>query len=192
MQIFIFAIVPLTGAVNVFIYTRPAVRHVRRVDPSISRVIAFWMVLKAGGEAPNMEQCSSSTQNQQQQPQPEHSSREPFGRGEHYNGSDFCKGLDSLNVERLGSLEDISEDNVAYRSEEKWSHNLGYFSELNMISEDDESIEERSSRFHVSSMSGQGLNGSEFDSDVSYSTNCPSTNENNLSNETLSKLPCSK
>ncbi|GFH50204.1 hypothetical protein CTEN210_06680 [Chaetoceros tenuissimus] len=66
-QIYYSAFIPLNSAFNVFIYTRPAVRHVRRMDPSISRFRAFCMVLKAGGEAPNMEQSSSSTNQQLQQ-----------------------------------------------------------------------------------------------------------------------------
>ncbi|GFH61600.1 hypothetical protein CTEN210_18076 [Chaetoceros tenuissimus] len=93
-----FALVPLNGAFNVFIYTRPAVRHVRRVDPSISRLRALYMVLKAGGEAPKMDQSSTSTnhQLQQQQPLPEKSSREPF-QCYYYDGNDLCLSLDSLN-----------------------------------------------------------------------------------------------
>ena len=135
------------------------------------------MVLKAGGEAPNMEHHSSSTQ--QQQPQPDASSREAFGRGEvyEYYGCDFGQGLDSLNVEMLGSLEEMSQDNVAYRPEEKWSHNLGGFSDLNMICEEEESIEDR---FQVSSMSGpsvQVLNTNEFESGLSVSMNTPSTSD---------------
>jgi hypothetical protein len=122
LQIFIFAIVPLTGAVNVFIYTRPAVRHVRRVDPSISRVAAFWMVLQAGGEAPNMEQ--SSTIQQHQQPRPSMSSREPF-QCYYYHGNDLCSGLDSLGSLNSVSSVDLrvmfSEDLVERVSVSTWS-----------------------------------------------------------------------
>ncbi|GFH53615.1 hypothetical protein CTEN210_10091 [Chaetoceros tenuissimus] len=160
VQIYGAALIPLNSAFNVFIYTRPAVRHVRRVDPSISWYRAFYMVLKAGGEAPNMEQSSSSTQQQQQQrPQPEESSREAFGTGGiyEYHGCDFGKGLDSLNADNLGSFEDLSEGNVAFRSENKWSYNVGDISGLDRISEEKENGGNLYSRFNASTVSGQGL-----------------------------------
>ncbi|GFH50173.1 hypothetical protein CTEN210_06649 [Chaetoceros tenuissimus] len=91
-QIYYSALIPLNSAFNVFIYTRPAVRHVRRADPSISRFQAFYMVLQEGGEAPNMEQSSL-----QQQPQPDISSREPFRCEHYYDGNDLCVSLDHLN-----------------------------------------------------------------------------------------------
>ncbi|GFH50250.1 hypothetical protein CTEN210_06726 [Chaetoceros tenuissimus] len=180
LQFYLAAFIPLNSAVNVFIYTRPAVRHVRRIDASISWFRAVYMVLKVGGEAPHMEQSSISTK--QQQPQPEKSSREPFGRGEvnEYYGCDPGQGLDSLNVEILGSLEEMSRDNVAYRSEDKWSHNLGGFSDLNMIHEESEESGELDSRFQVSAMSGpsgQNMNTSEFESGLSLSMNTPSTSD---------------
>ena len=158
VQIYGAALIPLSSAFNVFIYTRPAVRHVRRIDPSISWFRAFSMVLKAGGEAPNMEQSSSSTQQQQQpRPQPDRSSREAFGRGEVYDyyGSDFGKGLDSLNVHFAGSLEISSEGNVAYRSEANWSYNMGCISELDRIREEEESGGNIYGRFNVSTVSEQ-------------------------------------
>ena len=162
LQIYGAALIPLNSAFNVFIYTRPAVRHVRRIDPSISRYRAFYMVLKAGGEAPNMKQSSVSTQQQQQEqqqeqqrPQPDRSSREAFGIGAvyEYYGFDLGRGLDSLNVDISGSLEDLSKGNVAFRSEDKWSYNVGDFSELDMIHEKEESRGNMYSRFNVTTLS---------------------------------------
>jgi hypothetical protein len=107
-QIYISLFIPLNSAFNVFIYTRPAGRHVRRVDPNVSRFRALWMVLKAGGEAPNMEQRPSLTNKQPQPLRADKSSREPFGY--YYTGCDPCQGLDTLNAEIAGNLEDISEE----------------------------------------------------------------------------------
>ncbi|GFH50163.1 hypothetical protein CTEN210_06639 [Chaetoceros tenuissimus] len=122
LQTFCYALPPLNGAVNVFIYTRPAVRYVRRVDPSISRFRAFWMVLQAGGEAPNMEQSSTLTNLQlQQQPRPDKSSREPF-RCHYYDGNDLCLSLDSFNgVSSVDLRVMISEGSVENVSVLTWS-----------------------------------------------------------------------
>ncbi|GFH50245.1 hypothetical protein CTEN210_06721 [Chaetoceros tenuissimus] len=172
-QIYLAAFIPLNGAVNVFIYTRPAVRHVRRIDASISWFRAFYMVLKAGGEAPHMEHNS-------QQPQPEKSSREPFGREDlyiYYHGSDPGRGLDSLNVEILGSLDDLSENNIAYRPENKWSHIVGGLSELNMIHEDCQESRELDSREDVNGLES-GLSLSEFQSSPAIESGISVSDEN--------------
>ncbi|GFH50156.1 hypothetical protein CTEN210_06632 [Chaetoceros tenuissimus] len=122
LQVVVFAFLPLNGAVNVFIYTRPAVRHVRRVDPSISRFRAFLMVLQAGGEAPNIEQRSTSTNHQLHQQQPsDMSSREPFGY-DFFDVNDLCLSLDSLNNASSVDLRVmISEDLVARVDVLTWS-----------------------------------------------------------------------
>ncbi|GFH50165.1 predicted protein [Chaetoceros tenuissimus] len=122
LQICCFTFVPLNGAVNVFIYTRPAVRHVRRVDSSISRFRAFGMVLQAGGEAPNMEQSPSSiNQQQNQQPQPDMSSREPF-QCYYYDGNDLCLSLDHLNdVSSVDLKVIVSEELVEKVAVSTWS-----------------------------------------------------------------------
>lgn len=105
-QMYYSAFIPLNSAFNVFIYTRPAVRYVRRVDPSISRFQAFWMVLKAGCEAPIMDQTLLSTNQQlQQQPHPDISSRAPF-KCYYYDGNDLCLSLEHLN--------DISSDDLKF------------------------------------------------------------------------------
>jgi hypothetical protein len=134
---------PLSSAFNVFIFTRPAIRHVQRVDTSISWFQAFRLVLQSGGQVPNefQNQCS------EQQPQHEMgtSSREAYGAtSQQHQYEEVCdpgRCVDSLNVEVLGSFEDLSENNVAYRSEENWSHNLGGFSDLNMIYEESEDLD---------------------------------------------------
>lgn len=135
---------PLSSAFNVFIFTRPAIRHVQRVDTSVSWFQAFRLVLQSGGQVLN------ELQNQRSEQQRQHgmstSSREAYGANSQQYQHEVCdpgKSLDSLNVEVLGSLEDLSENNVAYRSEENWSHNLGGFSDLNIIHEESEDLDNR-------------------------------------------------
>ena len=135
---------PLSSAFNVFIFTRPAIRHVQRVDTSVSWFQAFRLVLQSGGQVPNAFQNQRSEQ--QRQHEMSTSSREAYGANSQQYQHEVCdpgKSLDSLNVEVLGSLEDLSENNVAYRSEENWSHNLGGFSDLNMIHEESEGLDSR-------------------------------------------------
>ncbi len=43
---------PLGGFFFMLVYTRPQIGHLRRANPSLSRVRGFWLVLKAGGEVP--------------------------------------------------------------------------------------------------------------------------------------------
>ncbi|GFH50210.1 predicted protein [Chaetoceros tenuissimus] len=67
------------------------------------------MVLQAGGDAPNMEQRPSLTNQQPQPLRSDKSSREPFGY--YYTSCDPGYGLDTLNAELLiRNLEDISEE----------------------------------------------------------------------------------
>ncbi len=44
---------PLGGVFNVLVFTRPQVVSLRRRKPHYSRIQAFWIVVKNGGEAPN-------------------------------------------------------------------------------------------------------------------------------------------
>ncbi len=41
---------PLGGIFNILVYSRPNVNRLRSKRPEISRILAFWMVFKAGGE----------------------------------------------------------------------------------------------------------------------------------------------
>lgn len=45
---------PLGGLFNILVYTRPKVTSFRRKQPGISRIKAFWLVLRAGGEVPDI------------------------------------------------------------------------------------------------------------------------------------------
>ncbi len=44
---------PLGGFLNILVYTRPKVAHIRRNNPEVSRLRGLWLVLKAGGEIPD-------------------------------------------------------------------------------------------------------------------------------------------
>ena len=46
---------PVGGVFNVLVYTRPKVSNLRIRQPQLSRLKAFWMVVKAGGVIPNIE-----------------------------------------------------------------------------------------------------------------------------------------
>jgi len=46
---------PCTGLFISLVYTRPKVTLIRRTFPQCSRLLAFWLVLKAGGEVPELE-----------------------------------------------------------------------------------------------------------------------------------------
>ncbi len=47
-----FVLNPLGGVFIILVYTRPQAAHLRRVNPELSRLKAFWLILKAGGELP--------------------------------------------------------------------------------------------------------------------------------------------
>ncbi|GFH61809.1 predicted protein [Chaetoceros tenuissimus] len=139
---------PLSSAFNVLIFTRPALRQIQRVDTSVSWLRAFRMVIQSGGHVPNEFQHQRSKQQQQQQQQnvKSMSSRAAYGASSkpYQYQQEVCdpgQSFDSLNVEMLGSLGDLSEGNPAYRSEDKWSHNLGGFSDLNMIHEESDDVD---------------------------------------------------
>jgi hypothetical protein len=44
---------PLGGLFNIFVYTRPKVRHVLRRNPEFSFLQALWVVVKSGGDLPD-------------------------------------------------------------------------------------------------------------------------------------------
>jgi len=44
---------PLGGFLNILVYTRPMIASLRRTNPECSRLRAFWLVLRAGGEIPS-------------------------------------------------------------------------------------------------------------------------------------------
>jgi len=46
---------PSTGLFLCLVYTRPKVALIRRTFPQCSRLLGFWLVLKAGGEVPKLE-----------------------------------------------------------------------------------------------------------------------------------------
>jgi hypothetical protein len=58
MAIVIAVCFPLMGLLNILIYTRPQVVAYRRLHRDVSWLIAFWRVLKAGGENPDSCQTS--------------------------------------------------------------------------------------------------------------------------------------
>ncbi len=53
---------PLGGLLNIIVYTRPKVAHLRRSNPEVSRIWGLWLVLKAGGEIPDASEESLSCQ----------------------------------------------------------------------------------------------------------------------------------
>lgn len=165
---------PLTNAFNIFIFTRPAIRHIRRVDTSVSWYRAFHMVLQSGGQVPSDFQRQRSEQQQQQQQHVRRSmsSREAYGATTTPHQYVVQESLvDSLNVENLGSFNDLSQGNPGYRSEGEWSHNLGGFSELNMIQEESKELEDLE------------MKGNELESGVSLSVSSQSNTPNNVVSE---------
>ena len=50
---------PLGGLFNILVFTRPAVANLRRRDPQIWWLKAFWLVFKAGGQVPKGDRTQS-------------------------------------------------------------------------------------------------------------------------------------
>ena len=119
---FVGTINPLGGLFNVFIYTRPVVRNLRRNNPELSRIRALYLVIRAGGEYPeaclkavtaasiSKDQCGVE------------------GEVQYYNQ----KSLDGIN----GGSKSFGDSNDEYRSKEHWSYVSGDAqSKLNVIEE---------------------------------------------------------
>lgn len=152
-----------------------------------SRFRAFWMVFNAGGEAPNIEQSPSSTNQQlHQQPHPKMTSQEPFQWCYYYYGNDLCVGLDSLNELRISMNQQDKSNWKPFEYNFYDGNHLG----LNLDSLNDvSSVDLRAKKVAVSSFSGQDAsNSEELEENVavsnrSTSSNITSNNFNVLSGE---------
>ncbi len=64
--LYVVALYPLGGFFTILVYTRPNVASFLRRCPECSRLHAFWLVLKAGGEVPDVDVWRNFQQQQQQ------------------------------------------------------------------------------------------------------------------------------
>ncbi|GFH55560.1 predicted protein [Chaetoceros tenuissimus] len=111
---------PLSGILNILIYTRPAIVHLRRLFPDYTWIKAFVTVLKSGGEVPHGLR-SSALQNNTGENNPSVVIQSiPYGV---INPSmENSSNLNSVNAENLGSMFSRTEGDECYRSQQKWSY----------------------------------------------------------------------
>ena len=138
---------PLGGFFNVFVYSRPKVAAFRIRNPEYSWCRAFWLVIKAGNDAPKVDQnllasnADAAMNNNSTAAAPRsilvflHRPKLMTSDvGGVYNGS-----------------ESIENDDIAYRSEVQWQHNVGGLkSGLGIIVEGE--VDEESQEFEQSSV----------------------------------------
>jgi hypothetical protein len=120
--IFVGTVNPLGGLFNIFIYTRPVVRNLRRNNPELSRIRALYLVIRAGGEYPEARLKADTAAS---------ISKDQFGvEGEIH--SSHKKSLEGIN----GGSKSFGDSNDEYRSKEHWSYVSGDAqSKLNVIDE---------------------------------------------------------
>ena len=98
---------PLSGFFNILVYTRIDVYNLRLRKPKYSRVRAFFEIVMSGGKIlPKEDEHSESNR-------PLSIASVPFGI---VSPSSF----NSLGGDNLGSIEDLSKDDVGYCSQNKW------------------------------------------------------------------------
>ncbi len=160
------ALYPLGGFLNILVYTRPSVANFLRKCPECSRLVAFWLVLKAGGEVPDENEWMDRKQNRRsvcdlcwllftkknvtrdEEGGPvlvvsqDTISDLPFGMPSHPLPPD--ESLPDSGMGMNGLSQSLESANVAHRSPEDWSHLEGEGSKLAIIPERESSVLESS------------------------------------------------
>lgn len=123
-QIMVSLLQPLSGLLNILIYTRLDIFAFRQRNPEYSRVRAFIEVLKSGGKIVNDGNGESGTQSKQELSM----MSVPFGVIQ-------PEVLDSVGCENLGSYQDLSSRDARFIRKSEWSYikasnsNIIFFSE---------------------------------------------------------------
>lgn len=168
---------PLSGILNILIYTRPAIVHLRRLFPDMSWLKAFVTVLKSGGEVPHgLRSCAlqnnTGENNGENNPSVVIQSI-PYGV---INPSmERSSNLNSVNAENLGSMISRSEGDECYRSQQKWSYvRESGGAMLFSINEDDFFSYATEEKFEDDNLSYD-----DFDEDTGDTTNISGANHGN-------------
>ncbi|GFH44272.1 predicted protein [Chaetoceros tenuissimus] len=123
-QIMVSLLQPLSGLLNIIIYTRLDIFAFRQRNPEYSRVRAFIEVLKSGGKIGNDGNGESGT------PSKELSMMSvPFGVIQ-------PEVLDSVGCENLGSYQDLSSRDARFVKKSEWSYIKASNSNIIFFSED--------------------------------------------------------
>ena len=197
LSFFVVFFYPFGGFTNILVYSRPNVARLRRLHPEISRLKAFWIVFRAGGEVTSGENSEQSSDNQldrndilQRKRKFSHSTKDPFGVAHTvplppssrptYSRSqrDFVNSDAVMN----GMSETFAEDDPRYTPPSNWSYEEGGESNLNLPSFPDDEGEGRGKQKNETEMwRRRGGKVSNFFAGISFFSEETKNNNSNLS-----------